>query len=64
MVWNEGGNAPVKKHMDAQSAKDEADRLAAKHPEQRFAVLQAMDVRVCHITPPEVLRCVKETTTF
>lgn len=41
MVWKEGGGNCTSKHTSYISAKTEAERLAAKHPDKVFYVLVA-----------------------
>lgn len=42
LVWSEQGGVPMVKHTTEQSAVDEARRLALKHRERQFYVLQSM----------------------
>lgn len=42
MVWNPAGRAPVFKHESAESAKNEAKRLAELNIGQNFIVLQSI----------------------
>lgn len=42
LVWNEQGRAPTYKHVTHESAKAEAERLAALNHGHRFHVLQLM----------------------
>ena len=39
MVWNEGNMVPTVKHGTEGEARKEAERLAQKHPSQKFYVL-------------------------
>jgi hypothetical protein len=48
----------------ADDAKKEAERLAAKHPQERFTVMQSMEVYVATINPPQALKCVINPSTF
>lgn len=59
LVWRLGGGQPTKMHGSADAAKDEAERLAEKLPGERFAVLQAMEVYIATINPPQALKCLK-----
>jgi len=43
MVWNEGNRGPEKKHLNENSARNEAERLARLNPGQKFYVLAAID---------------------
>ena len=43
MVWNEGNRGPEKKHLNENSARNEAERLARLNPGQKFYVLAATD---------------------
>jgi len=45
MVWAPSGHAPILKHYKKQDAINEAERLANKHPQQSFFVLQALEER-------------------
>jgi hypothetical protein len=40
MVWNENNMIPVVRHLTEGSARDEAERLARKHPGQEFHILK------------------------
>lgn len=40
LVWNPQGHEPQARHDSEQSAEREAERLAKKHPGQRFIVLR------------------------
>jgi hypothetical protein len=42
LVWNPQGHAPMHKHVTAESAKAEAERLARGNPGHKFVVLQAL----------------------
>jgi len=64
MVYRIGGMSPSVMHGDAQAAKDEAFRLAEKNPGERFTVLQAMEVYIATVNPPQALRCVKQQSDF
>jgi hypothetical protein len=66
MVWREDSfsSPPTVKHTTSAAAKAEASRLATKHPDTRFAVLQAMEVHVATINPPQALRCVQSKGEF
>lgn len=56
--------SPTKMHSFLTLAKDEANRLAKKHPGGRFAVLEAVEVCVATINPPQTLKCVKDDSPF
>lgn len=43
MVWNKNGKNPRATHANRSIAETEAARLAARHPGQKFIVLQAVD---------------------
>lgn len=42
MVWADNGNSPVKKHEAEYLAKEEAERLARRHPGVTFVVLKSI----------------------
>lgn len=49
MVWSEQASAPTKKHFSPLEANQEASRLAKRHPDRIFYVLESVS---------EVLTCV------
>lgn len=56
LVWNpEGQRPPTRQHMSAESAGDEAERLAAHAPGQSFYVLHAVEVRRTAHAPVETI---------
>lgn len=44
LVWNYSHGIPIYKHETYQSALDEAQRLAKKHPGAEFHVVKALSV--------------------
>lgn len=46
MVYCIGNNAPKKSHSTKQQAQEEAQRLSAANPNQRFVVLEAVECYV------------------
>jgi len=52
VVWD-SCYAPSKKHLNCEDAKTEARRLARKHPDKAFAVLEAVFVVRAMETPLE-----------
>ena len=42
VVWSPSGTNPTKKHETSDSARTEAERLAVKHPNLEFFVLETI----------------------
>ena len=40
-VWKIGGDKPEQRHLSCIEAREEAERLAIKHPFEKFLVLKA-----------------------
>ena len=56
LVWNpESNRPPTRQHLSAESAGDEADRLAAYAPGQSFYVLHAVEVHRTAHAPVEAI---------
>lgn len=54
LVWNpDGQRPPTRQHLSAESAGDEAARLAANKPGEPFYVLHAVEVRRTANAPVE-----------
>ena len=53
MVWRADGYAPVKQHATKTVALDEAKRLAALNPGEKFFVLEAISLTT--LPPPPVV---------
>lgn len=52
MVWTKQGDAPTVAHNTRKAAVDEAKRLAALHPGQKYIVLQAVEKVSVPADPP------------
>lgn len=60
LVWREGGGCPTFSHDNLLAARMEANRLAGKHPGDRFIVLEAIEARTLPTSiVVEKLECAK-----
>lgn len=56
LVWNpESSRSPSRQHLSAESAGDEATRLADSKPGESFYVLHAIEVRRTAAAPVEAI---------